>query len=232
MKIALAQIESDLNDPEANILLHKKCISKAASKNAHLIVFPELSLTGYALDISRKHALSKDDPIFLDFQKLSNLHSIVICLGFPLKHLNGIQICMAILRPQEPPLFYSKQYLHEDELPYFVAGEEMIQFKVKNLRITPAICYESMQKIHLNNALAKDFDLYLVSVAKHKKGMAKAYEYYNSIAQNYKKHVAVVNNIGPADNYMSCGKSCVWKNDGTLLGQAPEFEHNILYSTL
>ncbi len=48
-KIALAQINPALGDVEKNIKKHIDYINKALKKKADLIVFPELSLTGYSL---------------------------------------------------------------------------------------------------------------------------------------------------------------------------------------
>lgn len=49
MKIALAQIAPTLGNLEKNIKKHIACIDKAIKQKADLIVFPELSLTGYSL---------------------------------------------------------------------------------------------------------------------------------------------------------------------------------------
>jgi NAD+ synthase (glutamine-hydrolysing) len=48
-KIALAQINPTLGDFEKNIKKHLGYIDKAVKKKADLIIFPELSLTGYSL---------------------------------------------------------------------------------------------------------------------------------------------------------------------------------------
>ncbi len=49
MKIALAQIAPHLGNTGKNIKKHIACIDKAIKQKAGLIVFPELSLTGYSL---------------------------------------------------------------------------------------------------------------------------------------------------------------------------------------
>jgi NAD+ synthase (glutamine-hydrolysing) len=47
MKIALAQINVVIGDFEGNFKKHIRYIEEAVSRNADLIVFPELSITGY-----------------------------------------------------------------------------------------------------------------------------------------------------------------------------------------
>ena len=49
MKIALAQIAPKLGDPDSNLKRHLDLVRRARSKGADLVVFPELSLTGYML---------------------------------------------------------------------------------------------------------------------------------------------------------------------------------------
>ncbi len=49
MKIAVAQIDSKLGDLEANAAHHLSCVEQAIAQKAQMIVFPELSLTGYSI---------------------------------------------------------------------------------------------------------------------------------------------------------------------------------------
>lgn len=82
MRIALAQISPYLGDVEKNFRLHLKYIEKAKKKNADLIIFPELSLTGYTLkDLVENVALNHEkDRFFGQLKTLSKEISIV--LGF------------------------------------------------------------------------------------------------------------------------------------------------------
>ena len=55
MKVAIAQISSVLGRVDKNLDRHLELIEKAASQKADLVIFPELSLTGYSLqDLYRK----------------------------------------------------------------------------------------------------------------------------------------------------------------------------------
>src|SRR6266850_2569803 len=49
MKIALAQTAPKLGDPGTNLKRHLELVRRAKLKGADLVVFPELSLTGYML---------------------------------------------------------------------------------------------------------------------------------------------------------------------------------------
>ncbi|HND53691.1 MAG TPA: nitrilase-related carbon-nitrogen hydrolase, partial [Pirellulaceae bacterium] len=63
VRVALAQIAPALGDLRHNLKLHVEQIEAARRENADLIVFPELSLTGYYLrDIVPDIALDADSP--------------------------------------------------------------------------------------------------------------------------------------------------------------------------
>ena len=49
LSLALAQIATKLGDVESNLARHLELIEQARSQKSQLIVFPELSLTGYVL---------------------------------------------------------------------------------------------------------------------------------------------------------------------------------------
>nr|HMT11229.1 nitrilase-related carbon-nitrogen hydrolase [Ignavibacteria bacterium] len=58
-KVSCAQIAPALGDIEKNIKLHLKYIDKAIAKKADMVVFPELSLTGYSVkDLNLELALN------------------------------------------------------------------------------------------------------------------------------------------------------------------------------
>ena len=50
MRVALAQIDSVLGDTEENLRRAKEVVAQAKDRGADLTVFPELSLSGYALE--------------------------------------------------------------------------------------------------------------------------------------------------------------------------------------
>jgi NAD+ synthase (glutamine-hydrolysing) len=82
MKVALAQISPHLGNLKKNLALHLEYIEKAKKKNADLLVFPELSLTGYLLkDLVEEVALSPDSSPFFDKLKVAS-RNISLVFGF------------------------------------------------------------------------------------------------------------------------------------------------------
>ena len=56
MKIAVAQISCSLGDPEANLSKVRDFSRRAKEAGAELIVFPEMTDTGYSMPVIQKHA--------------------------------------------------------------------------------------------------------------------------------------------------------------------------------
>ncbi len=80
MRIALAQIAPCLGDREKNLKLHLACLDTARASRADLVVFPELSLTGYRLrDLVPETALRPDSsPLFQRLLKESRRIPLVV----------------------------------------------------------------------------------------------------------------------------------------------------------
>ena len=228
MSIALAQIKPFKGDISKNIALHQVVIASAVAQKAKAIFFPELSLTGYEPELANELKIELTDKRLLVFQELSDAKNITIGIGAPLKCEEGVQIAMLIFQPDRSVLAYAKQLLHEDELPYFVSGNQQVFIQVGDLKIAPAICYESLQKAHLDYVLTKKATVYLASVAKPQRGIEKAYPYFAKMAKEKGITILMVNSVGFCDDFESAGQSAIWNAEGKLYGQLSEKDAGIL----
>ena len=228
MKIAVAQTRPNKGDISTNIATHKKLIELAIYYKADTIFFPELSITGYEPELAKDLATNQDDKVFDDFQKISNEKKITIGLGMPTITNSGIRISMIIFQPDTPRQTYSKQQLHSDEFPFFVNGEKQIILTVDNKQIAPAICYESLQITHSDNANKLGAEIYIASVAKSQNGIEKAMIHYPAVAKKFSMPVLMSNCVGYCDNFESVGKSSVWTKQGKLVGQLDDKLEGIL----
>lgn len=218
MKLCAAQLGSLKGDVAANVRRHLACIEQAANVGAAVIVFPELSLTGYEPSIARQAALPLGSPHLDPLQAASDRLGIIVAAGLPLPTPNGIQIGMPIFTPSAPRQAYAKQRLHEDELPYFHAGASTSLIQAAQHRIAPAICYESMFMAHAASAKERGADIYLVSVAKTAKGVGQGHAHYPQVARELGLIVLMANCVGPADHFAAAGGSAAWDSEGRLLG--------------
>src|SRR5438552_1485646 len=122
MKICVAQTKPVKGDVPTNIQHHKRLIQLAVANGADLIIFPELSLTGYEPELAKALATDANDAGFEARQKISDAEDITMGVGMPLKTDSGPMIGMILFQPNMPVQTYYKQFLHADEYPYFICG--------------------------------------------------------------------------------------------------------------
>ena len=146
VKLGLAQMYPKLADVQANAEKHREMIAQAREANVDLVVFPELSLTGYQVQdlvpevAIRTHA---DDPIFA--QMLAESKDIDIVFGFVHEDArNRFYIANAYLSGGEVVHVHHKLYLPTyamfDESRYFAQGNSVRAFDTRFGRIGMLIC--------------------------------------------------------------------------------------------
>jgi len=232
MKICVAQTRPIKGDIQSNIENHKKLIDLAAANGADIVIFPELSLTGYEPALAKALATNQDDGRFDDFQKIADASQITIGVGVPTKSGASSCISMVIFQPHQGRQTYSKQYLHADEEPFFMSGPSSPGLIEGRPNIGLAICYELSIPEHAERAFANGADVYVASVAKSASGVDQAVKRLAGIAQTYSVPVFMSNCIGPSDDFESAGKSSVWNEKGLLVGQLNDaYEGIIIFDT-
>ncbi len=83
-KIAVAQIPSVKGDIAANIETHTKAMLKAGERDVSILVFPELSLTGYEPELAQSLAFTIHDARLLQLINEANSNGLTIVVGAPL----------------------------------------------------------------------------------------------------------------------------------------------------
>ena len=228
MKIVLAQIQAAKGDIDKNIERHCRFINTAVTNGADAIFFPELSVTGYEPELAKKLATTAKDGRLAIFQSLSNENNIVIAVGLPIISNEGINISAVIFQPNLAQQVYSKQYLHDDELPYFIPGNEQLYINIGANKIALAICYESLLPQHVEAVSKHEINMYLALVAKSANGVVKAYRHYPDMAKKYAIPVLMANCVGYCDNFQSAGSSAVWNKVGNLVNRLDENSQGLL----
>jgi predicted amidohydrolase len=226
MRIGVAQTRPFKGDILRNIEAHLRLIALAEKAKADTLIFPELSITGYEPELASALATTVGDVRLDIFQTLSDRYPMTIGVGIPTTDGAGVRITELIFQPGQPRQAYHKRYLHADEEPYFICGDEA--GFLKGDKIALAICYELSVPAHSELAHRGGAEVYLVSVAKTKVGMVKAAETLADIARRYSMAVLVSNCVGYCDNFECGGRSAVWNREGVLLGQLDEVAEGVL----
>lgn len=228
MKICLVQNKPYPGQTSKNFAEHKRIIESVSQESVDLIVFSELSLTGYEPNLAQDLAFDPDSRDLDVFQELSDAQETCIAVGLPLRGSEGLHIGMALFQPSSPRTLGAKNYLHSDEDPFFVSGPNLPILTLKGHRIAFAICYELSIPEHAEAAAKASADIYIASVAKTASGVKSAHKRLSEIAQTYSITTLMVNAIGPADNFVCAGQSAVWNSEGQLIQALGDNEEGIL----
>lgn len=232
MRVAIAQIEAIKGNVEMNIENHLKWIKQAIQNNADMLVFPELSVTGYEPDLAEKLATNQDDTRLDEVQNLSDKNGITIGVGLPTKDENDTFVSMIIFQPHKERITYSKQYLYPPEEPIFKAGKNPLVLNFETEIISPAICYETSNKAHCEFAKRNKATIYIASVLSSINGIDAELKKLSDIAKNNNLVTFMANYVGESGGYKCAGKSSVWDKTGKLIGQLDsETEGILIYDT-
>ncbi|RBQ18653.1 carbon-nitrogen hydrolase family protein [Spongiactinospora rosea] len=216
--IAVAQPVCAPADVPANVAAHAEMIRAA---RADIVLFPELSLTGYELDAP---------PISLGGDGLGALALIVeacaatgalALAGAPVEEDGREYIAMLAVDGTAARVAYRKMWPDEAEGRRFTPGPAPAAIEVGGRRLGLAVCRDSGIPRHAADTAALGIDGYLVGALFSPGGAAQRDVRMPEIATEYGVWVAVASYAGATSAYpVTSGGSGVWAPDGRLVTQA------------
>ena len=143
LTLGIAQTSPKLGDVPANLTQHLTLIEQAAAQSVELLLFPELSLTGYNLqDLVYEVAIrpSADDPVFGPLLAATRDHGMDVVVGFVEEdRRHRFYIAQAYLSGGEVRHVHHKVYLPTytlfDEGRYFAWGDTVRAFDTRFGRV-------------------------------------------------------------------------------------------------
>jgi predicted amidohydrolase len=159
IKISIAQINSILGDIEKNVKKHTDFIEQAISEKSDIILFPELSLTGYVLrDLNYEVALNPYESDLLKPLKALSKKIDIVVGGVEEGAEYGLYNSAFVFSEGECKFVHRKIYLPTyglfEEQRYFSTGKEINSFSTKFGKIGILIC-EDFWHLTLPYILAK-----------------------------------------------------------------------------
>lgn len=113
--VAAAQSGSRPGDIDWNISRHLEFIHQAAEHHVNVLIFPELSLTGYELTLAQQLAMHINDARLEPFAEAASRHQMTIVIGLPLLDDTRPLLCALAVLPDATRLAYGKRNLFGDE---------------------------------------------------------------------------------------------------------------------
>ncbi|AOT08121.1 carbon-nitrogen hydrolase family protein [Pseudoalteromonas luteoviolacea] len=221
MKIAVAQSSSVKGDVNANIDNHVRYIEQASLHGVNYLIFPELSLTGYEMELAKELVFKPNDERLGPLIDAAVKYNITVGVGAPIQSKGSEKIGLFIIHNTGQTETYEKIYLHEGEDVYFSSGDQYRIVQLEQETIANAICADTVNSIHAKTCVELGASIYAAGVLVTPDGYAKDSKMWAGYADEYKILVAIANFNKPSGGLPAAGKSAIWYKGG-LLAQAGE----------
>jgi predicted amidohydrolase len=135
MKVAAAQISCAPGDIGANLRKVREFCERARKSGAELIVFPEMTDTGYSMPLIQKHAVAWSEGAVPKLRELAKELSLIIVCGVSEREGSSLYNAQAMIDPNGQILAkYRKMHLIAaaplNERSCFSAGDEFVSCKI------------------------------------------------------------------------------------------------------
>ncbi len=237
LRVALAQIAPRLGDREHNLALHEQQIAAAREQAADLVIFPELSLTGYFLrDMVPEVAFHRDSPEIARLLHAAGPTSLVA--GF-VEEGAGHQFYNAAFYAEDQDILHihRKVYLPTyglfEEQRYFSPGKRFQAFQTARFgRVGIVLCEDFWHVSSATIMQAEEIDVLVCVINSPARGVSgpriATAETYELLARTFSQLlgalVIVVNRVGFEDGLCFFGNSMVVGPDGRVIARAPQFD--------
>jgi NAD+ synthase (glutamine-hydrolysing) len=254
LRIALAQVDATVGDLSGNADLIVDWTRRSAERGAHLVVFPEMFLTGYPVEdlvlrtsfvdasiaaLDRTARRLADEglgalPVVVGYldRRTDVTHRVGQPAGAPLDAAAVLHEGRAVVRTAKHHL---PNYGVFDEYRYFVRGDRLPVFRLHGVDVAVAVC-EDLWQDGGPVTVTRDAGAGLLVVPN-----ASPYERNKDDirlelcarrAREAGCTLAYVNLVGGQDELIFDGDSIIVSGDGELLARGPQFEQNLLVADL
>ena len=249
MRIALAQINPIIGDIAGNSRLIREAILQSRGQGAALVVFPELTITGYP----PRDLLLKPHVIQRCHEELMRIAEactgIAAVVGYPQlcdrPSGRGLYNAAAVCRDGKVVHRHDKNLLPHydvfDETRYFEPGRDAVPIQIGHLAVGVNICEDlwnqdqlvERQLYHHNpiDVLAEAGTECLINCSaspfvagKHQHRL----DLFRHVAKRHRLPVCFVNQVGGNDELIFDGNSCVIGPDAEVIAHAKDFESDLL----
>ena len=250
LRVALAQVNSTVGDLRANAEAVRRWSREAAEAGAHVVVFPEMMLTGYPAEdlvLRRSFVAASRETLDRLAGELAadGLGELAVAVGYldRCEHAQPRygrppgepQDAAALIHGGRIVTRYAKHHLPNygvfDEFRHFVPGDRLPVVRLHGVEVAMCICEDLWQDggpMTVAGIAGVDVVLCLnASPYERDKGDFRV-ELVRRRVREAKAPIVYTNAIGGQDELVFDGDSLVVGADGALLARAPQFEETLL----
>lgn len=235
--IALAQFNLTVGDIEGNADRIVETACKARDQGCNLVVFPELSVTGYPPeDLLLRPAFIDKSQRAVD-SIVQAVSDVAIILGYPLKQDERLFNVASVIRSGAVQATYAKQHLPNygvfDEKRYFHAGESPCVVEFEHTKIGITICEDIWEQGPVEDSVDAGAEIVININASpfHVDEVDRAHQrlqVVSSRARALATPIVYINQVGLQDELVFDGASFVVDSAGELTQRGPYFEEQLM----
>jgi NAD+ synthase (glutamine-hydrolysing) len=234
LRLALAQINTVVGDLDGNRERILRGLREAGKAGADLVLFPELSVTGYPPeDLLFRPEFLRQARRSLD-EIAAEATETAALVGFPWLERDLYNAC-AVCAGGEVKAIYPKRFLPNygvfDEVRYFQPGRELLLLKIGEALIGPTVCEDVWQPGPPATELALAGAHVIANISASPFHVGKGLEREEMLITRARDNacwVALVNAVGGQDELIFDGHSVVIDEEGEVVARAPSFEEELL----
>src|SRR6266550_702319 len=161
MKVAAAQISCSLGDPKANLLKVRDFSRRGRDAGVELIVFPEMTDTGYSMPVIKERASSWTKGFVPELQELAAELSIAIVCGVSEQDGKSIYNSLVLVDQHgEIAAIYRKLVIEQDGGAFIISSAWPFP-RIEHFRtLALARAIENQSYVIASNRVGKDDDLW------------------------------------------------------------------------
>jgi predicted amidohydrolase len=227
--IAAAQPLCVPYDVGANAVTHALTVRSAASR---VVIFPELSLTGYELDAP---PITVDDPRLTPIVEACAGAESIALVGAPVDGETGrSHIAMLAIDATGVTVAYRKMWLGGAEPDRFSPGSTPGVLEVDGWRLGLAICRDTGIRQHASDTAALGIDAYIAGILESADDAGVVDERARRVATDHEVWVAMASFAGSTGGGYAgaAGRSGIWTSGGVAIARAAPETGAIARATL
>lgn len=228
--IAVAQINTVVGDIYENYKKVVAAMESAKQHGAQLIVFPQLTLTGFP----PKDLLTRPDFVDVNMQRfieIVNATKGIACIfGFVNKENHALFNAFACVKDQKILSIQNK--VHIDGCiagsAYFTAGANPDVMLLGNQRVGVVIAEHAEEEMTFELLAAKGVDFFVVLAASPYTVEKNIEQYISGLAKKYRVPIVYCNHVGGQDSFIFDGGSFLVDKNGQSVSRAKKFGEDLL----
>jgi omega-amidase len=238
MKIAAAQIACAPGDLDANLQKLREFATRAKGAGAELVIFPEMTDTGYSMPVIQRHARRWNEGAVPKLQKVAKELSVGLIAGISDRDGGSIfNAQLFVSREGEVLAKYRKTHLVTaaplDERVCLSPGNEFVTCKIDKFNVGLSICYDlRFPEMCRTLVVTRGANVIVNSSAwpfvrmEHLRVLALARAIENEC------YVIAANRVGTDDGVTFCGSSVIVDPYGAILAAASADREEVIFAEI